>query len=433
MTVFNRGLRPLTLTGVSAAGPFQVEMVSPLRVPAGASASIPVTFRPTRAGQAADSLVLMTDDPDRPRASVALSGRGRGIPVARLSASDLDFGGAPVGSAQSVRLTLSNDGDDDLNVARLSVPEPFRVASDPFALPAGQSREIEVRFVSDRRGDVAETLTLTVDDPARPTLTVPLKGRGTAPRTRLSATTLDFGEVGMEKASRLPVILFNDGDADLVVSQVVSEHPMFAVSDGALTVPPGASAMLTVTYSPYWLVPVTGRILLKTNDPGHLQIDLGVSGTGVPRRPQVRLVLVPSTDGGGRVAVYVEDVPALTGYAVTLRFDPALLRFEGASVRPGGETGLLGADILEAPPLVQDGVVTFGGARFPSAGAVREGKGLLGVVTFRPTEGLTAGRETPLKVERVFLRGPEGNAEGKGICAGISMPMAGLIWRTSSP
>jgi hypothetical protein len=39
---------------------------------------------------------------------------------------------------------------------------------------------------------------------------------------------------------------------------------------------------------------------------------------------------------------------------------------------------------------------------------------LLGVVTFRPTEGLTAGRETPLKVEKVLLRGPGGGIEGRG-------------------
>ncbi|GEM_PF-1914672 len=410
--VFNRGLRPLTVFGASAEGPFRVEVSLPFSVAPGASASVPVTFHPTRVGEAAGSFILMTDDPDRLRASVALSGRGRGTPVARLSAPDLDFGGTPTGSARSLRLTLSNGGDDDLRVTGLSASGPFYVTIEPFVLPAGEGREVEVIFKPGRPGDAAGALSLETDDPVRPTLAVPLKGRGTVPKVRVFEMDLDFGEVGLNKRVELPVVVFNEGDADLVVSQVVSEHPMFTVSAEGLTVPPGASGTLTVAYSPYWLTFVTGQIALTTNDPERRRIDLTVKGRGVPRRPAVQIVPVPSTDGGIRAAIYIDDAPALTGFAVTLRFDPALLRFESASTK--GEEGLLGAGALEAPPLVREGVVTFGGARPPSAGPVREGKGLLGVVTFRMAEGLTPGGQATLRVEKVFLRGPEGSVEVGG-------------------
>ena len=67
-------------------------------------------------------------------------------------------------------------------------------------------------------------------------------------------------------------------------------------------------------------------------------------------------------------------------------------RYAGETLRPGGRRSSLR----------------------PSAGPAREGKGLLGVVTFRPGEGLTPGRQATLRVEKVFLRGPEGNVEVGG-------------------
>ena len=260
-------------------------------------------------------------------------------------------------------------------------------------------------------GDVLETLTLTTDDPAAHDLKIPLRGRGTTARVRISEPNLDFQEVGVHKTVNLPVVLYNDGDGDLVISRISSESQQFWSTEDSLAVPAGQSRILTIAFRPFWTVTVSRRITLTTNDPDHPRVILRVSGRGVPRRPVVRFEAIPSSPEEVRVAVHIEDAPPITGYAVSVRFDPELLRFENAAIAEDEETPFLGDLALNPPHLLKNDVVTFGSARPTSTGPVPGGSGLLGLLTFRPTDGFTPDRTTALRVEGVSLRNPSGNSE----------------------
>jgi UDP-3-O-[3-hydroxymyristoyl] N-acetylglucosamine deacetylase len=76
LTVTNAGTTPLDVTSARVAGDaaFRADGSVPLRVPAGESGELDLTFAPSQVGEVAATLILGTTDPERPEIVVALNG-----------------------------------------------------------------------------------------------------------------------------------------------------------------------------------------------------------------------------------------------------------------------------------------------------------------------------------------------------------------------
>ena len=141
---------------------------------------------------------------------------------------------------------------------------------------------------------------------------------------------------------------------------------------------------------------------------------------------QTRLENVsPATDV--TVAVYVQGVKDLSGYTVTLAFDPTKLAFNGAENDNTAEgTNLLktsGGVAVFLPPNLKGGAsVEFGGAVLAATEATApEGDGLLGVFRFKTTE--TFDSTTTISITRVVLKGIAGTDTVKSSAVGtVSVP-----------
>jgi hypothetical protein len=165
LTLRNAGTAPLQVSALETAAPFQViSPVPPFSIAPGSSANVTVRFSPTAAGPHAGTLTIVSNDPLRPRASVALSGSGAatGTPLTASPAA-LDFGSVAVNSSRELRFTVSNPGGSPAQVVSIASSNPvFAPAPQPLPLtvsPGGETT-FAVRFSPTTVGSHSGVLTI---------------------------------------------------------------------------------------------------------------------------------------------------------------------------------------------------------------------------------------------------------------------------------
>ena len=189
----NSGPVDLHLSSITTTGSGFSHGPSTLTVPAGGSASVQVAFRPVATGAAAGTLSFLTDDPGTPNATIALSGVGTPEPPPAISVSPsaIAFGAVPLQYFAGIAVTVANTGPcEDLNVTLTVTGADFLLTTgDPTILPtanppitdtiaASTSKSYTVVFAPSATGPAAGLLTVTSNDPAHPTTSVPLSGNG---------------------------------------------------------------------------------------------------------------------------------------------------------------------------------------------------------------------------------------------------------------
>jgi hypothetical protein len=88
-----------------------------------------------------------------------------------------------------------------------------------------------------------------------------------APELQLSETELDFGEIELGETYSESLGVGNQGEADLVLSDISVTEPFAARYDDGLTVAGNASAMLFVDLVPTGPGPIQGTLSFTWNDP----------------------------------------------------------------------------------------------------------------------------------------------------------------------
>lgn len=199
--VVNAGTGPLSVQGIGLTEDVGAFTLSPatLDLDASSSAEVIVTFAPDALSTYTTSLLLASNDPVHPLVTILLAGEGiEGGPDIDLDASSLDFGIVAVGSTSSQVLTISNVGDEDLEILPDTTQQgsgAFNLESDPRGehIPPGGSFPVLVRYAPSLDGGDQGTLTLVSDDPDEPSVTVAFLGNGggvdSYPVARIAATT----------------------------------------------------------------------------------------------------------------------------------------------------------------------------------------------------------------------------------------------------
>lgn len=171
----------------------------PLRVPAGGTADLFITYTPFSAAGDNGTVVLETDDGGVPELTITLFGRAA-VPSAAIFPTTLDFGEVAYQSpgvggrsscgsaAEFVHIAsegdwpltvqrLSFEGDGDFEVADVLVgDQPISTPDQPFTVPPGLDAKVYLQFRPIRRAPAAHAgaLVITHDgapDPARVALT----------------------------------------------------------------------------------------------------------------------------------------------------------------------------------------------------------------------------------------------------------------------
>ncbi|MGB8128207.1 MAG: choice-of-anchor D domain-containing protein [Candidatus Angelobacter sp.] len=195
-TVGNTGTVDLHLSAIATTGTGFSEGSGPsLVVPAGSSGNIVVNFKPAAVGPASGSLNFLSDDPSTPSASVPLSGNGTPEPPPTVSVNpaSIDFGAIPLQYFAGIAVNVSNTGPCEDLAATLTVtgaeyllttgnPTTIPTSNPPIntTIPSGTSQSFTVVFAPTTLGIAGGTLTITSNDPANPSVSVPLAGNAVA-------------------------------------------------------------------------------------------------------------------------------------------------------------------------------------------------------------------------------------------------------------
>ena len=179
------------LSGTTVAAGAAVSLDPALTVPAGGSVAIAIRFAPTSEGTVTATLRLVTNDPDQPAASVALTGTPAAAALClKADPATLDFGVVPVGATKSLTVTVSTCGSAAVTVQTVALenvdaPSPFAlgpVTSPPVVLEPGAALTVVVTYAPQVAADNTGTLRLTWGAPEdEQVLSIAITGASPAP------------------------------------------------------------------------------------------------------------------------------------------------------------------------------------------------------------------------------------------------------------
>jgi hypothetical protein len=196
----------------------------------------------------------------------------------------LDFGGVEVmDEIEHVQVvTVSNDGDDDLEIQNIELQDPgapFDISAiSSVVVPPGNSAQFEVIYDPETAVEDHTYVLIDSNDPDTPVAQVELMGMGIAPVIDVAPTSYDFGTGYVGCENDLPIQISNIGNADLVVEEysfnTASAEMVFegiddsnGSDDGLLTLEPSEMEEVFVTYMPLDEYSDIAYLQVWSNDP----------------------------------------------------------------------------------------------------------------------------------------------------------------------
>jgi len=330
------GRTPMPADAVNAAGvpdpaagvvlppPFRFSGEAVTKVEPGASRVLSVIFQPRANGAFEAMLCMSNNDQDENPYKLKLKGTGGTEPAAppdiALSLGDadlpqggtVDFGEAAPGTSVTKEIRISNSGQGDLRLGRISFSSPnvdpaggfigadangvvmlppvgalpFRALPPPNnVVPAGRSAILRVVFLAPPSGAHAAVMSIESNDPDENPRRVNLRGRsaGTAPAPPEIAVsaggaglpaggTLDFGIVATGSTVRREIKVTNSGGGDLRISSFTILPAEFMANDALIWTPPNALVRV-----------VSGPGIIAPNSEGVFVLDLLTFADGPAR------------------------------------------------------------------------------------------------------------------------------------------------------
>jgi sugar lactone lactonase YvrE len=278
LTVTNFGGSPLSISVVSATGPFTDTTDCLGTLIAGATCTITATFTPTAQGPATGQINISDDSFNLgPTQAIPLTGTGTG-PTATFNPSSLSFPSQTVGSTSSAEVViLQSIGPGTLTVTSVAATPPFNQTSNCSSVPAGSTCSIAVTFSPTANGSASGVLTIMDDSGAQ---TVALTGSGISD-VSVAPNFLQFGSLPAGSTSAaLSVTLTNLQAVPLNFSDISPIGPFLITTNtcGA-SIAPGAACTIGIQFSPYAIGAASGTLTF-TDDAASSPQTVGLSGTG---------------------------------------------------------------------------------------------------------------------------------------------------------
>ena len=127
-----------------------------------------------------------------------------------------------------------------------------------------------------------------------------------SPSIAVSPDALDFGEVAMGQRGVLQLTISNEGNADLVVSDVAIDGDYFYSDfEDEITVEADGSYNLVVTFAPEETGNLSGTLTITSNDQENSEVTVNLSGVG--REPSIDVVGSIDTPGDAQGILVVND------------------------------------------------------------------------------------------------------------------------------
>ena len=152
--VKNKGRKNLIIESVSSPCTCTATVLSKKEIPPGENVQLEVTFNPKGyEGEITESIYIYSNDPKNERAIIAFRADVEHVPSPEiyLSNQQWDLGKVSKGDTVSLNLIISNQGDLDLNLVSIDIPEQIYYDQSRFTFPKKLTpgEELEVNFTFD--------------------------------------------------------------------------------------------------------------------------------------------------------------------------------------------------------------------------------------------------------------------------------------------
>jgi hypothetical protein len=189
----NTGNDSVTISRANVSGSgFKIAgLIVPTVIPSGKSATFNAVFAPTSSGSRTGSVSLISDAPNSP---LTISLSGTGVATARLLGANplsLNFGTVNVDSTSSLSVTLTNRGNADVTISKVSVSGAgfsHGGAAAGTILGPDQSTTLRVAFAPAAAGSVHGDVVVTSNATNSP-MTISLSGDAVKPSPHSVALT----------------------------------------------------------------------------------------------------------------------------------------------------------------------------------------------------------------------------------------------------
>jgi len=361
--VRNRSNRPLYLRSPVFSGPgaAQIATISPpardFPIVVAAGDSTWLTLRAIRSSAGSiDADVLLQDDRNP---SFSFQGRVRESSegTVRLeSPRRVDFGAGCVGSDSRVFVPLRNIGSaTGIQITAIEAvgdDSPFSGDLPSTIVDAADSVSLLLLFRPATVGTFSDTLLIHYT-PCDRVDSIVVEGQGVDGGLRISATAIDFGEIGIPTKTRRTVTIGNaaqPGSPDIVVGAIEIVPPRQDLTIVSPTAPPqyriapGQSLDIVVEFTPVDTDPLSETWLNATiSGPCSAYVSLPITGRGVEP------LLSPSVGSVDLGAATHCERPLDS--VVIRNFIPASVKILGISIEPTGATDGFGWQTATALPL----------------------------------------------------------------------------------
>lgn len=304
VTLRNQGTAAMQITGASVSGAFSIStplsQTPPFSLAANTNVTLGVQFTPTADGLATGTLTVT----DGAAAVLTAEVRGTGrAAVVGVSPSALAFDSVLVGSTATTRtFDVQNTGSATLNLTSSTLggtnPGDFVVVSPtlPTTVAASATVTVTVRCTPFASGARTGTLTLDTDADNLPQdPVVGLTCNGIKPDLTVAPAALTFAAAQPGTPQQLELTVSNASGATaapLSVSALAlgGTHPGdFAFSPpGAFTLDPGASRVLTITFTPASFGARSATLTLTSTDQETPSTVVALTGSG--SAPEITIV-----------------------------------------------------------------------------------------------------------------------------------------------
>ncbi len=257
----------------------------------GDSCLVPITFSPDLRGDKQTVLYVISNDPDTPVKTAAITGRTP-YPVIYTDPDRLDFDLTEVGETDTLVLTIGNSGDralllDSLRLAGEASTE-FEILYPCAFVPPLNECKIAVVFIPITIGVKNATLKIFSNDLQSPVYDIPLSASTPAAILEIENNVIDFGNVPVGNLAFESVTLHNSGQKQLNISSVSlsgTNSSLFRLANNCGAISPGGSCTLKISFFPKSTGLKTASLSIASNDPGQPTAVISLRGTGGEIQP----------------------------------------------------------------------------------------------------------------------------------------------------
>jgi hypothetical protein len=268
----------------------------------GESRHIPVTYAPTSAG---NHELTFSVNHNSTAGEFAPGGSAVGMPIILLgqatalprlsgnnpSSGELTFPETIVGETSlSIEGTISSGSSTTIFEEIWTTSGEFvAVVTDSSLLgsayPQGSEFRFQVQFTPTMRGSASAELLIRTNDPSETVRAWDLSGTGIGPQMFVSSgLNVSFGEVRLGSSQADSVVLTNLSTSFNTTLQVVVglSSEAFVADTDSLSIPPGQSRSVQVTFNPSATGASSALLTLRSvNDPDSTSAEVALSGAGV--------------------------------------------------------------------------------------------------------------------------------------------------------